>query len=53
VFAELDLVKTAEGMAGRSIVDGRGIIDPALALAAGLDLIPLGRPAYLLTQSAI
>ena len=45
LFAELDLVKTAEGMAGRSIVDGRNVIDPAVALSAGFDLIALGRPA--------
>jgi len=32
-------------MAGRSIVDGRNVIDPAVALSAGFDLIALGRPA--------
>lgn len=46
LFAEVDLVKTAEGMIGRGIVDGRGMIDPNLARSAGFNLIPLGRPAY-------
>lgn len=45
-FAELDLVKTADCMTGRTIVDGRGVIDPAQALTAGFALIPLGRRAY-------
>ncbi len=45
-FRELDLVKTAEGMTGRVIVDGRSIIDPGQAVAAGFRLVPLGRPAY-------
>jgi len=45
-FAELDLVKTAGCMTGRTIVDGRGVIDPAQALTAGFALIPLGRRAY-------
>ncbi|MET3807999.1 UDPglucose 6-dehydrogenase [Nakamurella sp. UYEF19] len=46
IFSELDLVKTAEGMTGRTIVDGRGMIDPAAAAAAGFRLVPLGRPAH-------
>ncbi len=46
VFGELDLVKVAEAMSGRVIVDGRGIIDPAQAAAAGFRLVPLGRPPY-------
>lgn len=45
-FGELDLVKTAGCMTGRTIVDGRGVIDPAQALAAGFALIPLGRRPY-------
>ncbi len=46
VFAELDLTKMAEGMAGRVIVDGRNIIDPAAAAAAGFSLVPTGRATY-------
>lgn len=45
IFAELDLMKAAEAMAGRVIVDGRNVIDAATAAAAGLSLVPLGRPA--------
>jgi UDPglucose 6-dehydrogenase len=45
-FRELDLLKTAEGMTGRVIVDGRSIIDPTAAATAGFRLVPLGRPPY-------
>jgi UDPglucose 6-dehydrogenase len=45
-FRELDLLKTAEGMTGRVIVDSRSIIDPTSAALAGFRLVPLGRPPY-------
>jgi UDPglucose 6-dehydrogenase len=50
VFGELDLVKAREVMAGRVIVDGRGMIDDATAAAAGFSLIPLGRPPHYLVD---
>jgi UDPglucose 6-dehydrogenase len=45
-FGEIDLVKVAEVMPGRVIVDARNVIDPAAAAAAGFRLVPLGRPAH-------
>ena len=44
-FGDIDLVKVAEVMPGRVIVDARNVIDPAAAAAAGFRLVPLGRPA--------
>ncbi len=43
LFAELDLVKVAEVMTGRVIVDCRNVLDEDGAAAAGFSLVPLGR----------
>lgn len=42
-FAELDVARLSEVMAGRSIVDGRNILDPATVRSAGLNYTGVGR----------
>ena len=44
-FASLDLVKAAEIMRFKVIVDGRNLLDPEAAAAAGFNYLPTGRPA--------
>lgn len=41
-FAELDLARLAERMAGDLLLDARGVVDPAAAAAAGLRLTGFG-----------
>ncbi len=43
IFLELDMVKVAEACTGRTIVDGRNVLDPAPAREAGFTVVPLGR----------
>jgi len=42
-FAEIDMTKVAEVAPGAVIVDGRNLLDPQAAVAAGLRYVPLGR----------
>jgi UDPglucose 6-dehydrogenase len=41
-FADLDLPRLASRMCGHVLLDGRGVIDPAAAAAAGLVLTGIG-----------
>jgi UDPglucose 6-dehydrogenase len=44
-FSEIDLAKAKETMRFPILVDGRNMLEPAAAAAAGLTYIPTGRPA--------
>lgn len=44
-FASLDLVKAAEIMRFKVIVDARNLLDPGAAEAAGFTYLPTGRPS--------
>jgi UDPglucose 6-dehydrogenase len=43
-FTRVDLARVAEVVAGRVLVDGRNLLDPAVVTAAGFTLIRNGRP---------
>ena len=42
-FADLDLVRVAESMAGDLVIDGRNWLDPLKVTAAGLRYVGMGR----------
>jgi UDPglucose 6-dehydrogenase len=43
-FMELDLARLGETMAFKNLVDGRNVLDPSLAVAAGFAYRAMGRP---------
>ena len=44
-FAEIDLAEAARVMTFSTIVDGRNLLDPLAAVAAGFSYLPVGRPS--------
>lgn len=45
-FAEVDFAMVAAQTPAATIVDARSVLEPAAVAAAGLTLVPIGRPAY-------
>lgn len=51
-FREIDLVRLADVVAGRVVVDGRNVLDPEVVTAAGFRLVRNGRPTVEQTTNA-